>query len=241
MGEAGSVLEAEAARLCHILLGREGVSPLLNLGSSTREFREVTSPHMARCLFEPLIRSGITVVHCDRKSGDGVDLVGDVMDPGLKHDLKARDFSCVLLANVLEHVRDRRRVAALCEEIVGPGGLILVTVPASYPYHADPIDTYFRPTPEALAQLFGRSRAVLTEEVVGPTYEEEMQVRGSNVVLELVRTLLWLSISFARPRSFASRAHRWRWYSRPYRVAIALLQVTGAASGSARSALPQAS
>ena len=234
------MLEAEAARLCQILLGQESVSPLLNLGSSTREYREVTHPHIDRCLFEPLRRAGVTIVHCDRKAAEGVDLVGDVTDPEMVRDLKSRGFRCLLLANVLEHVPDRRRVAAICEDIVGPGGLILVTVPASYPYHADPIDTYFRPSPDSLARRFARSRTLLTDEVAGPTYKEEMAARGSNVFLELARTLLWLSISLVRPRSFAARAHRWHWYSRPYRVAIALLRTQGAATGPVRSADPKA-
>ena len=225
MREANCVLEAEAARLCQILLGRENVSPLLNLGSSTREYREVSRPHIDRCLFAPLSRAGVSVVHCDSKAADGVDVVGDVTEPAMVRELKAGRYRCILMANLLEHVRDREKVAAIAEDIVGPGGLILVTVPASYPYHADPIDTGFRPSPPALARLFERSRVMLSEEVVGPTYADELRARGSSVALELARTLFWFAIAFARPRSFASRIHRWAWYSRPYRVAIALLEV----------------
>lgn len=33
-------------------------------------------------------------------------------------------------------------------------GCIVVTVPNSYPYHPDPIDTYYRPTPKQVADLF---------------------------------------------------------------------------------------
>ena len=55
--------------------------------------------------------------------------------------MKRAGFRCVLLSNLLEHVQDREKLASSCEEIVGTGGLILATVPSSYPYHADPIDT----------------------------------------------------------------------------------------------------
>lgn len=219
------MLEAEATRLRQILLGRDGVSPLLNLGSSTLEFREVAKPHIERELFAPLRRAGVAVCHCDLKAAEGVDLVGDVLDPRLLRELKARGFKCVLLANLLEHVRDREAVAAACEDIVGPGGLILATVPRSYPYHADPRDSYYRPSPAELADAFRRSRPVLVEELVGQTYAEELSARGSPVWRALTRTLLWTLISFARPRSFASRVHRWFWYSRPYRVSIVLLEV----------------
>jgi hypothetical protein len=37
-------------------------------------------------------------------------------------------------------------VAHHCLDLLSIGGLIFVTVPLSYPYHRDPIDTMFRPT-----------------------------------------------------------------------------------------------
>ena len=78
--------------------------------------------------------------------------------------------AALLIANLLEHVRDRAAVAAACEEIVGPGGLILATVPSSFPYHADPIDTGYRPSPGELAAAFPGSAPLLAEEVTGRTY-----------------------------------------------------------------------
>src|SRR4051812_35141466 len=148
------MFEAEAIRIREILLAQGAVSPLLNLGSSTGDFRRAAKPHIERQLFAPLAEAGGIVVHSDLKAGEGIDVVGDILDPSMTADLKGRGFKCVLLANVLEHVRDRPGVAAACEAIVGPGGLILATVPSSYPYHADPIDTYYRPSPIALASAF---------------------------------------------------------------------------------------
>jgi hypothetical protein len=220
------MFDTEAARLREILLGGRAVSPLLNLGSSTAAFRETAKPHIQRELFAPLAAAGIAIVHSDLKRAAGVDLAGDILDPAVLAELKARGFKCVLLANLLEHVRDPGAVAAACEEIVGPGGLILATVPSSFPFHADPIDTGFRPSPVELAALFGRSAPLLLEEVAGRTYAEDIEARGSTVRKELGRTLLAASIAFARPKSFAARADRWRWYRRPYRVSVALLEVS---------------
>lgn len=222
---AARMFEAEAIRLREILLARDAVSPLLNLGSSTRSFREEARPHIQRELFGPLAAAGIEIVHSDLKRADGVDLAGDILDPAVAGDLKSRGFNCVLLANLLEHVRDRAAVAAACEEIVGPGGLILATVPSSFPFHADPIDTFYRPAPAALASLFARSEPLLVEELTGPTYAEDLKARDSTVWKEMGRTLLFALIAVARPKSFAARLHRWRWYRRPYRVSIALLAV----------------
>lgn len=226
------MLEAEASRLRHILLGLPSVSPLLNLGSSTARFRETIQPHIERELFAPLRGAGIEVVHCDVKSGEGVDVAGDLLDAAVRAELKARRFKCVLIANLLEHVSDRAATVAACEEILGPGGLILATVPRSYPYHADPADSRYRPSPGALAAAFGRSETLLAEELCGPTYAEELRARGSNGWKALAATLVRLPIAWARPKSFASRLDRWRWYRRPYRVSIALVRVrrTGAVS-----------
>lgn len=226
------MLDSEAKRLREILLAQADVSPLLNLGASDREFREVVQPHIERELFAPLRRAGVSVVHGDLKQRDGVDLTSDVLDPAAMGDLKARKFKCVLIANVLEHVHDRGAFAAACEEIVGPDGLILATVPLSYPYHADPIDSYYRPTPAELAGAFRRSRSILTEELTGRTYAEELRARGSSIWKELALTASSSLLSFARPRRAASRAHRWLWYRRPYRVSIALMAVAEATSPS---------
>jgi SAM-dependent methyltransferase len=219
------MFDREAARLREILLGQRAVSPLLNLGSSTRAFRETAKPHIHDELFAPLAAAGVRVFHSDLKHADGVDLAGDILDPAVRADLRAQKFKCLLCSNLLEHVRDRAAVAAACEEIVGPGGLILATVPSSYPYHADPIDTGFRPAPAALAAAFAGSETLLAEELTCRTYREDMKTRGSSLGREIALTLGLASIFFARPKSFAARAHRWLWYARPYRVSIALVQV----------------
>jgi hypothetical protein len=222
------MFEAEAARLRDILLARSDVSPLLNLGSSTRAFREQAKPHIERDLFAPLRAAGVSVFHSDLKQADGVDLAGDILDPAVRAALQARGFRAILIANMLEHVRDRAAVTAACEEIVGPGGLILATVPASFPYHADPIDTGYRPAPAALAAAFAGSEPLLAEEVTGRTWREEMRAKGSGPWRELGRTLLFGLVSPLRPKSARARASRWRWYRRPYRVSIALVRVRGA-------------
>jgi SAM-dependent methyltransferase len=219
------VFPSEAIRLRRIILDLQGISPLLNLGSSTGHFREVIQPHIERELFAPLREAGVRVVHCDLKEDEGVDFAGDILDPEVIRRLKTGGFKCILLSNLLEHVRDREAVAAACEEIVGPGGFIVATVPSSYPYHADPIDTYYRPSPAELAKTFGRSELLIGEEVEEPTYAEELRARGISVGGELIRTVLWSLIFFVRPRSAAARLHRWRWYSKPRRVAIARLAV----------------
>jgi hypothetical protein len=55
---------------------------------------------------------------------------------------------------VLEHVVDRPAFANAITALLPKGGRALVTVPNRFPYHPDPIDTNYRPTPEELRALF---------------------------------------------------------------------------------------
>ena len=227
------MFEAEASRLRDILLAQVGVSPLLNLGSSDARFREQARPHIDRLLIAPLRAAGIELVHSDLRPASGVDLPGDILDSAFAARLGAMGFRCVMLSNLLEHVRDPAAVAAACERIVGAGGRILASVPSDFPYHADPIDTFYRPAPAELAALFSRSRPLIVEEVVGETYAERLRARGATVAGELARTLLWCLAFPLRPKSARARLSRWRWFRRPYRVSIALVEVGGLPSSSA--------
>jgi len=217
------MFEGEAVRVREILLeaGAEHVSPLLNVGSSTAAFRTQDKPHIEAQLFAPLRERGVAICHLDRKADDGVDVIGDILDPALREELAARGFRCVLLCNVLEHVRERQALAAACEQIVGSGGLILATVPSSFPYHADPIETFYRPSPGELAALFRASDLRRGETVTGQTYRDAI----ASLPREFAKTALAALTAIAWPRSFLSRAHRWFWYRRPYRVSVALLAV----------------
>jgi hypothetical protein len=219
------MFESESIRLREILLGQSGVSPLLNLGSSDARFRAETKPHIERELFAPLRAAGIALVHSDLRDDEGIDVAGDILDSQVRARLGAMGFRALLLSNLLEHVADRAAVAAACEEIVGPGGLILATVPSSFPYHADPLDTGYRPTPAALAACFAGSEPLLLETVEGGTYSDRIRRRGASLAGELIRTALWTLIFPVRPKSARARLDRWHWYNRPYRVSIALVRV----------------
>ena len=126
--------------------------PLLNVGSQDEAFRKSGQPWIDELVFAPLRYRGGKVTHLDLAAGDGVDMAGDLLDPQVRQGLG--ETRSVLCANVLEHVLDRTRFAAALEEIVAPGGYLIVTCPRRFPYHADPIDTLFRPDPAELAALF---------------------------------------------------------------------------------------
>ena len=161
--------EVEAHWLCARLLdlGPALASPIANIGSSTAEFREVKKPHIQHALFGPLADAGFAVQHIDIKAADGVDLVGDLNDAAFVADLLGRGFRSVICSNLLEHVADRQAIVDICRRVINDDGHILITVPHSYPYHADPIDTGYRPDIADLATLFAGAQCVAGEVLNG--------------------------------------------------------------------------
>ena len=149
------------------LLDDQRLFPLLNVGSSTQKFREIDQPWIDELIFRPLRDRGGRIVHMDLKPAVGVDIVGDFNAPATWKDLVELAPRSIVCSNVLEHVAEsqRARLGAQMVELVQPGGYLIVSVPRAFPYHPDPIDTMYRPSPEALLTLFPGTRA-LHDEVV---------------------------------------------------------------------------
>lgn len=128
--------------------------PLLNVGSSTLEFRTRTQPYIDINVFAPLRARGGAVYHADMKPAPGVDLVGNLLDPSFVAQLASLSPRSVLVSNVLEHVSDRRALCHALLDIAPPGGYLIVSGPHDYPYHPDPIDTMFRPSIQEVVEHF---------------------------------------------------------------------------------------
>jgi hypothetical protein len=138
----------------------DDLGSVLSVGSGNRDFRRRFQPWIDERVFEPLERRGVRVLHHELEPSDGVDVWGDLRDPQVRQRLAGYGVRTVLCLNVLEHVPQPAEVAAAVEAAIPVGGRAIVTVPRRFPYHADPIDTMFRPEPEELARLFSAKVAV---------------------------------------------------------------------------------
>ena len=125
-------------------------SRLLDIGSSTLEFRTVVQPHIERHVFAPLRAQGVVVSHLDAREAPGVDIVTDITT---LDGVSAGGFDAAICTSLLEHVENREHTVSNICRVLAPGGVLLLTVPQRYPLHFDPIDTGFRPTPEELSAL----------------------------------------------------------------------------------------
>jgi SAM-dependent methyltransferase len=124
-------------------------SRLLDIGSSTLDFRTVVQPHIDQHVFAPLRAQGVEVSHLDARAEPGVDIVADVATlAGV-----GSDYDVAICTSLLEHVLDRDHTTHNICRVIKPGGVLILTVPLRYPIHLDPIDTGFRPTPVELRQL----------------------------------------------------------------------------------------
>jgi hypothetical protein len=122
-------------------------------------------PWIYGLVYEPLERRGVRVLHHELDPAPGVDVAGDLRDPGFRKSLQRLEPRSVLCCNVLEHLPEPAQIAAALEGLVAPGGYAVVTVPRRYPYHPGPIDTMLRPTAQELRELFPALVEVKKEEI----------------------------------------------------------------------------
>jgi hypothetical protein len=218
------MFEAEAIWLEKLLRDRtaEELSPLLNIGSSTAHFREIEQPWAEQRLFAPLRARGIKIIHLDSREGDGIDIRADVLSAADLPRIRALKPKSILCCNILEHVVSPKTLAKRCAEIVGPKGLIVVTVPYSYPHHRDPIDTMFRPSPAELASLFSPA-AMLRGEIidVGESYRGQVRQRPF-ILLRHVFRFPFPFIGFAGWKRSMRKLY---WLFNNYRITGALFEV----------------
>jgi hypothetical protein len=201
----------------------ERLSPLLNLGSSTKIFREQIQPWTEESLFRPLRARGVEIVHVDVRDEPGVDLRADLTEPTDVPRLRALAPRALLCCNLLEHVTQPERLARHCLDILPRGGLAFVTVPFSYPYHRDPIDTLYRPDPTELSELFVGAD-LLSGAIIGAgmSYRDEIRRRPWLLMRHVARL----------PAPFVS-LERWKrsmvklyWLFHEYRITCAVFEQT---------------
>jgi SAM-dependent methyltransferase len=213
----------EAAWVGEKLRGVEGCRVVLNLGSGSKRFRQVSKPYIDRDIFEPLARAGARGVHAALKSGEGIEVSGDLFDPAIQARLRDLAPDAIVACNIMEHLPDdlRGRFPAVLDSLLRPGGVLVVTVPYSYPYHADPIDTLYRPSPKELCALFPGYQVLDARTIDSESYGDEFVAGGP---WRMVRKVVRMAFPFPRPKRWLSHAHRFLWLFRPYRLTGVVLR-----------------
>lgn len=197
------------------------LSPLLNLGSSSAEFRETVQPWIDGEVLCPLRNRGVEIVHVDMRPLPGVDVAADLTDAADVQRLQAFRPKALLCCNLLEHVPAPERLAQHCLDLLPTGGLAFVTVPFSYPHHRDPIDTMYRPSPAELAELFSGAR--LRDGTIlgaGVSYRDAVRQRPWLLLRHICRFPVPF-LSFEKWRRSMTRLY---WLAAEYRITCAVFE-----------------
>ena len=180
----------EAKWIADQLKNIDASSKVLNIGSSTKQFRQEIQPHIDKLVFNSLSERHIQVVHCDIKKDEGVNLIGDIMEKEFADKVKDMNFNVVICSNVLEHIDNLSHFCNSLEYILSTGSRLFITVPNIYPFHKDLIDTKFRPNIEEVAVLF--PGCVVIEGVILRSYESHFVTLIKNPYTLLLTLKNWL-------------------------------------------------
>jgi hypothetical protein len=199
----------------------ERLSPLLNLGSGSAARREIVQPWVEGEVFCPLRSRGVEVLHVDMRDLPGVDVRADLTDASDVLRLRTLRPIALLCCNLLEHVPEPERLAQHSLDLLPTGGLVFVTVPFSYPYHRDPIDTMYRPSLAELAKLFAGARLLDgTNLRAGESYRDAVRARP----WILLRHVCRFPVPFLSFERWWHSMARLYWLLAEYRISCAVFE-----------------
>lgn len=152
--------EARWWKSCLSTISTPDLTPAINIGSSTADYRVRVNPHVDLDVFRPLVARGVDIIHVDMKAAPGVDFVGDITSPEALRKLKELRARAVFCNNSLQHVKDRARAFVALRELVVEGGYVFLSSPRAYPLVQDPFDSGYRPTVDDLVDEMEGFRVV---------------------------------------------------------------------------------
>jgi hypothetical protein len=192
---------------------------VINLGSGDVHHLLRSKPWVKRNVFEPLLATGASIINVDAFGFPGVDLVQDLSLPnGLGFVDGIVGPRLFILANVLEHIPNFARDEFLNKIYLkmDKGDALIVTVPNDYPYHADPIDTMYRPHPDEIAAIIPLDWLERQLIVSGSYKEEFMRMSLFKRIRKLLKPL-WI---LQKPTKWLEN-HRLLYLFKPYKISIA--------------------
>ena len=110
-------------------------------------------------------------------------------------------------------------------EILKKNGILIITVPYSFPYHADPIDTLYRPTPSEIHCLFPDFDMEYTEIIEDCTYWVQLKKKGIMkavvfITARIIKNLIWI-YNFEK---YKKRNNWLLWLRKPLKVSFVVLR-----------------
>ncbi len=199
---------------------KDELSPVLNIGSSTGQFRTVNQPHIDEHIFAPLRERGIEIIHQDIKDAPGVDVVGDLADPQFIEKLKSLHFKCIVCTNLLEHLPDPLGFIEILDNLAGSEAHLVMTGPCVYNRHLDPIDNMYRPTAREVSERFSSVEVLESKEISVGTVLSSYRDKPH----ELIRLVCRCAVPFIKPVGWITSINRLAWLLRDRTVYAVLMR-----------------
>jgi hypothetical protein len=208
----------ESLKIQNIIKKHKPFANIINLGSGNVEQLKKTKPWVSKNIFDVFKKQNAKILHIDAEDFPGVDIVQDLSKANsLSFCDKLKGSRLFILANVLEHIPKKAHAEFLKKiysKMKTKDGLI-ITVPYDYPYHADPIDTMYRPPPNDLKRLLPLTW-LAGEIVTAGSYREEF--RRMNTLKKIRKLLkpLWI---LQKPKKWLEN-HRLFYLFKKYQITI---------------------
>ena len=159
------------------------------------------------------------VIHIDCQAYDGINIVSNLIDPSTYKKInKKRGKKIFFLCNVLEHVyaKDRKKILNNIYQCMNSKDGLIISVPYDYPYHADPIDTLYRPSAKALSmeiRIRWKNKIIIKS---GFFFDEFKRMPLLKKMRRLLKPL-WI---LQKPSSYIHNFHKLFYLFKPYKISI---------------------
>jgi hypothetical protein len=175
-------------------------------------YKRQQQPFIQENIFNVLNSKHCKTIHVDKLLTPGVDEVGDVTDPAFIKKLGTYDSDALICSNILEHLEDRKIFCDSLSKVMKSGSILLVTGPYEFPYHEDPIDTMFRPTPAELKNEFPKLACVMGEIVPCGNYTDLIwyKIRNKEPVYRKAQSIFKTVKLAIRPSEIKSSQRKYR-------------------------------
>src|SRR5260370_41026447 len=122
-----NILESEWLGQRLASLSSDELFPMLNVGSSTEDYRTVEQPWIDANIFAPLRKRGGKIIHLDIKEGRGVDTVGGLLDPKFFDPPWHITVRSVMASSLFQYLSNQGEVSVYLLNIVPLGSYIYVS------------------------------------------------------------------------------------------------------------------
>jgi hypothetical protein len=187
----------------------------VNLGSGDINNLLLKKPWIEKNIFSHFKKK----INIDKIAFDDIDIVGDLANPSIYKSIKKIECNKIFfLCNVLEHVssKNRKIIFNNIYACMNSRDELIISVPYDYPYHADPIDTLYRPSPEALSRRINLKwqKKIIIES--GRYIEEFLRMPIFKKIRRILKPI-WI---LQKPSSYLHNFHQLFYLFKSYKVSI---------------------